>query len=416
MWALALRHLYSKKRQTALTLLGILLGAAAYVMISGLLIGFQDFIVDQLVDNDAHLRVSSREEVLEPNSLDKVLFDANTHVHWLKPPAGRRDNPYIVSPGAWLSRLNSSEKVVGASPQMEMQVIANRGKVTNSAKLIGVDPELQAKVSNIGNYMLSGSLGEIGKTGNRVIIGKELMDALGAVHGETIFLSSGKGEPVPFRIVGVFRIGVKSVDETTVLGALTDVQSLNQSHSRITSIAVRLKDVRDARELAKRWNIISEEKVQSWDQANQGLMSVFSMQDIVRNAMTIAILVVASFGIYNILSLAIHHKKREIAILRSMGFEPLDVSKLFLFQGVLLGSIGGVCGVLLGLIGCFYLASLDVSSNRGLGGDKLFMSYDLWIYVKAMALAFFSSCVASYLPARAAGKMEPIDILRSEHE
>lgn len=416
MWSLAVRHLLSKKRQTVLTLLGILLGASAYVTISGLLMGFQEFLVDQLVDNDAHLKISSREETLEADSLNGVFFDRDTHVHWIKPPAGRRDNPYIVSPGAWLSRLQESKHVLGASPQLEMQVIANRGKVTNSAKLLGVDPELQKKVSNIGNYMLAGTLDEIGKTGNRIIVGKDLMDSLGAVPGETLFLSSGKGEPVPFRIVGTFRIGVKSVDETTILGALADVQGLNQSPSRITTIAVRLKDVREAPKLAKQWNVLSQEKVQSWDQANQGLMSVFSMQDIVRNAMTLAILVVASFGIYNILSLAIHHKKREIAILRSMGFEPKDISKLFLFQGLTLGSLGGGIGILLGFLACLYLSTIDLGSTRSLGGDKLFMSYDPWIYVKGFFLAFFASCIASYLPAKAAGRMEPIEILRSEHE
>lgn len=416
MWSLALRHLLSKKRQTVLTLLGILLGASAYVTISGLLMGFQEFLVDQLVDNDAHLKISSREETLEPDSLNGVFFDRDVHVHWIKPPAGRRDNPYIISPGAWLSRLQESKHVFGASPQLEMQVIANRGKVTNSAKLLGVDPELQAQVSNIGNYMLAGKLEDIGKTGNRVIIGKDLMDSLGAVPGETIFLSSGKGEPVPFRIVGTFRIGVKSVDETTILGALADVQGLNQSPSRITTIAVRLKDVREAPKLAKQWNVLSQEKVQSWDQANQGLMSVFSMQDIVRNAMTLAILVVASFGIYNILSLAIHHKKREIAILRSMGFEPKDISKLFLFQGLTLGSLGGGIGIFLGFLACLYLSTIELGSTRSLGGDKLFMSYDVWIYVKGFFLAFFASCIASYLPAKAAGRMEPIEILRSEHE
>jgi lipoprotein-releasing system permease protein len=163
---------------------------------------------------------------------------------------------------------------------------------------------------------------------------------------------------------------------------------------------------------------LGQEKVESWDQANQGLMSVFSMQDIVRNSMTIAILVVASFGIYNILSLAINHKKREIAILRSMGYEPKDISHLFLTQGVLLGGAGGLAGLLFGFLVCLYLGSLDVTSNRGLGmgGDKLFMSYHLGIYLKALLLAVACASIASVLPARSAGKLEPIDILRSENE
>jgi lipoprotein-releasing system permease protein len=249
-----------------------------------------------------------------------------------------------------------------------------------------------------------------------VIVGRDLLETLGAVHGETIYLSAGKGAPQPFRVVGVFRIGVKAVDSTTIIGAIGDAQKINQTPSRITSIAVRLKDVRKARELATGWNALSQEKAESWDQANQGLMSVFSMQDVVRNAMTISILIVASFGIYNILSLAISHKKREIAILRSMGYEPGDISRLFLTQGVFLGGVGGGVGLVLGLFLCLYLGTIDVSSNRGLGGDKLFMSYSFDIYLKAFLLAIASATVASFLPARAAGKMEPIDILRSENE
>lgn len=419
MWFLALRHLTSRKRQTLLTLLGILLGTAAYVVISGLLIGFQDFIVDQLVDNDAHIRISAREEILTPASLNAAFFDQSTIVNWVKPPAGRKDNPYILSPVTWMQRLEKDSRVAGAVAQMEVQVIANRGKVTSTAKLLGTDPERQKMVSNIDNYMLSGKLADIGSSGgNRVIVGSILLDTLGAVHGETIYLSAGKGAPQPYRVVGVFRIGVKGVDESTILGAIGDAQKLNQTPSRVTSIAVRLKDVREARKVANDWNSVSQEKAQSWDQANQGLMSVFSMQDVVRNSMTISILIVASFGIYNILSLAISHKKREIAILRSMGYEPKDISRLFLTQGMLLGSAGGVIGLILGFIICLYLGTIDVSSNRGvgMGGDKLFMSYSFDIYLKAFLLAIFSAGLASFLPARAAGRMEPIDILRSENE
>lgn len=416
MWFLALRHLTSRKRQTGLTLLGILLGTAAYVVISGLLIGFQDFIVNQLVDNDAHVRISAREELLTPASLNAAFFGDSTIVNWVKPPAGRKDNPYILSPGTWMERLERDPKVAGAAAQMEVQVIANRGKVTSTAKLLGSDPERQKKVSNIENYMQSGKLSDIGSSGNRVIVGRDLLETLGAVQGETIYLSAGKGAPQPFRVVGVFRIGVKAVDSTTIIGAIGDAQKLNQTPSRVTSIAVRLKDVREARKLAVGWNTLAEEKAESWDQANQGLMSVFSMQDVVRNAMTISILIVASFGIYNILSLAISHKKREIAILRSMGYEPRDISRLFLTQGMFLGGVGGLVGLLLGLFICLYLGTIDVSSNRGLGGDKLFMSYSLDIYLKAFFLAIFSATIASFLPARAAGRMEPIDILRSENE
>jgi lipoprotein-releasing system permease protein len=160
---------------------------------------------------------------------------------------------------------------------------------------------------------------------------------------------------------------------------------------------------------------MGQEKVQSWDQSNEGIMSIFTTQDIVRNSMTLSILVVAGFGIYNILSLAVTHKRREIAILRSMGFEPYDISALFLTQGLILGLIGGVVGCFLGLTASYGMSLIRVSEARGLGTGQLMISFNYMIYVKAFILALASSSFASYFPARSAGLLEPIDIIRSEN-
>lgn len=415
MFFLALRHLSSRKRQTLLTLLGILLGTAAYVTISGMMLGFQVFIIDQLVNNDAHVRISAREEILTQESLRGAYWNNDTIVNWLKTPSGRKDNPYILAPFTWLVRLNNDARVAAASPQLVSQAIATHGKVTASARLIGSMPEKQTKVSNIESHMLQGKFQDIGNSGSRIAIGDGLMKILGAAMNESILLSVGKGVPQPFKIVGVFNLGIKTLDDSSIFGALTDVQKLNNTPSRVSDIAVRLSDVTMASSLASTWNLLGQEKVQSWDQSNEGIMSVFKTQDIIRNFMTISILIVAGFGIYNILSLAVNHKRREIAILRSMGFEPRDITELFLTQGVLLGVVGGICGCIVGLIACFLISKIEVSASRGLGANHMFVSFSGFIYMRAFLLAFLASSFAGYLPARAAGKLEPIDIIRSEN-
>jgi lipoprotein-releasing system permease protein len=174
-----------------------------------------------------------------------------------------------------------------------------------------------------------------------------------------------------------------------------------------------LADVGEAAALANDWNQLSQEKVQSWDQANEGTMSVFSTQDIVRNTMTIAILVVAGFGIYNILSMAVNHKRRDIAILRSMGYLPKQIVQLFLIQGLILGAIGGVIGCGLGYVACLGIEMIPVSGERGLGGNHQLMVYFPGIYLRGFLLAFLSSVLASYFPARVAGNLNPIEIIRT---
>ena len=415
MFFLALRHLLSKKKQTSLTLLGIILGTAAYISISGMMLGFQTFIVDQLVNNDSHIRINAREELLTKDILNTSLFDKGTLVNWVKPPTGRKDSPYILAPSTWLDRLAKDERVTAASPQLIVQGIANYAKTTTGVSIVGSDVEKQKGVSNIEHYMLSGKFSDIGTGGNRIAVGEGLLNKMGASKGETIFLSVGKGLPEPFRIVSVFNLGVKAFDEGRIFAALNDVQKLNNTPSRISDIAIRLTDVTQAASVASTYNLISQEKVLSWDQSNEGIMSVFVTQDIIRNVMTLSILVVAGFGIYNILSLAVTHKRREIAILRSMGFEPMDIIKLFLIQGITLGFVGGLIGLLIGFSASYIMSNIEVSADRGLGGNRMIISFDYLIYLRGFVLAVLSSSFASFFPARSAGSLEPIEIIRGEN-
>jgi lipoprotein-releasing system permease protein len=130
--------------------------------------------------------------------------------------------------------------------------------------------------------------------------------------------------------------------------------------------------------------------------------------------MTIAILIVAGFGIYNVLSMTVTQKRKEIAILRSMGYEPKDVTRIFLLQGTILGIIGGIVGVIVGIIICKLLSLIEVSPARAIGSGKMMISFSPKIYLIGFTTAFSSSLFSSYIPARSAGKMEPMDIMRSE--
>lgn len=417
---LALRHLTSRKKQTILTLLGIVLGTAGYIAISGLMLGFQEFIVDQLVNNDAHVRISSREEYVLEHSLDDVFFSENEVPNWLFPPSGRRDNAFLSHPQGWFDRLDRDPEVFAYSPQLSIQILVSRGRLSLSARLTGSDAARQARVTNIESYMVEGQFKDIGETGNRVVVGDALLQKLGARVGETVWVASAAtatvagGAAVPVKVVGSFHLGIKALDESMLFGSLTDVQKINRTPSRLSDIAVRLVDVSQAAALASRWSALSEDKVLSWDQANEGILSVFKTQDVVRYSMTAAILVVAAFGIYNILNMAVTQKRHEIAILRSMGFESRDVLSLFFTQGLILGVIGGLIGCGIGYFACLYLGSIEVSSARGLGGSRMMISYDAAIYWRGLMLAFFSATLASLLPARAAAKMLPIEIIRSE--
>ncbi len=411
---LSIKQLLAKKKQSALTLLGITLGAAAYVVISCMMLGFQSFIIDQLISNDAHVRVSAREEQTTIAEMQPILFPEEPLVHWITPPSGRRDSATIEYPQGWFERMEQDPRVLAYSPQLKVQAIARRAKISIAVSFIGSDVLRQTQVTKIESDMVAGKFRDIGSSGNRIVVGDGLMNRLGARKDETILISIGKGEPTPVRVVGVFHLGIKALDDTTIFAALADVQKINQTPSRISDIAIKLVDVSAAGAVADAWQSLSRESVKSWDQANEGFLSVFKTQDIIRNAMTVTILVVAGFGIYNILSMAVASRRREIAILRSIGYEPRDIVTLFLSQGVLLGTLGGILGLILGYALARWVGTISVSKDRLLGSGTMMMSYAPVIFVKAFLLAFCSSTFAGWLPARAAGRMTPIDIIRTE--
>jgi lipoprotein-releasing system permease protein len=412
MMFLSLRHLMTRKKQSFLILLGIVIGTAAYVTISGMMLGFQTKLLDQLVNNDAHIRISAREELLTSESMNS--FSSTSHVFWSVPPSGRKDSAKIEYPIGWYERLNKDAEVVAYSPQVNLNVIFTRGKVTQAGRVIGSDSRKQERVTNINQYMISGQFNDIGSSGNRLAIGQSLMEKLGARVSETIYISSGTGASQAFKIVAVFLTGIRSIDESTAFTSLPDSQSLRGTPSEITDIAVKIENPYEVEIKADQWKKTSREKILSWKESSASILSVFKTQDIVRNSMTIAIIIVAGFGIYNILSILVTQKKRDVAILRSMGFTPRDIIQLFFNQGLILGVLGGIVGILLGHIICRIIGQIEIVPGRmATSSGKMIISYDSLIYIKAIIISLASALFSSIWPAKAAGKLEPMDIIRS---
>lgn len=411
MMFLSIKHLLNRKKQSALILLGIVIGTAAYVAISGMMLGFQEKLMDQLVNNDAHIRISAREDVLTKAEMNS--FADSIHVFWIIPPSGRKDSAKIEYPIGWFQRFNNDSDIVAYSPQVNMNVIFNRGKITLAGRMIGSDPVRQIKVTNINDYMVEGSFLKIGSAGNRIVVGLELLNNLGARISETLLISSGTSAPRPFKIVGIFSTGIKGIDQGTIFSSLADAQSLRGAPSEITDIAIKVRDPQTVEDKVEQLRFGARDKILSWKESSASILSVFKTQDIVRNSMTIAIIVVAGFGIYNILSILVTQKRRDIAILRSMGFTPRDILMLFFNQGLLLGLLGGVIGLIVGFGLSNIIGAIKIDAGRALNNsNQMIISYDYWIYIKAWVIALLSSVFSALWPSFEAGRLEPMDIIR----
>ncbi len=415
---LAIRHLVSRKKQTTLTLLGIVFGSAAFVAISGFMLGFQYYLLDQLINNDAHIRISAREDRVDTMVATKDLYGgerAGSSIFWVVEPSGTRASPKIENPRGWDEVLTKDPRVEAYSPQFSTQVLFLSGAISATGRMIGSEPEAQRRVTNIENYIKTGRFQDLAAGGNRVIVGTGLLKKLGAGDGSTVFVSTGRTQ-TPFKVIGTFETGNRQLDESTAFASLTDTQRLSGNQNEINNIAVRLFDFNRAREIAGDWQTMAVDRVESWDEINASFLNVFSIQDATRYLMIGVILLVAGFGIYNILNVVVSQKKREIAILRSIGYEQSDILKLFFYQGLILGIVGSAIGLVIGYISCLGLEQIKFGGGPMGGGAAMQVSFDAMIYIRAFLFGSFSAAIASVMPARSAGKLTPIDIIRSGAE
>ena len=408
MFFLATRQLLDRLQQSMLTLIGIALGTAAYVMFSGIMLGFQDQIIDLLVNTDAHIRISPRDEYRTVNAYEGVFFP-DSEVVWITPPSGMNKSSDLSNVYGWYQRLEADQRVAAFAPQLNLQVMVG---TTNSmaSLLFGIDPDRQRAVSNMEDNLIEGSLTDLGRGNSLAIIGSKMQEKLGVQHNGTIQIVTPDGKQANLKIVGIYEFGNSQLDQGFIYTNIRTAQSLSGGASHVTDIVVRLHDVSEAAEVASQWSQFTRDKVESWDQANESILSVFQMQDVIRSSLTAVIVLIIAFGIYNILNMVVFQKQKEIAILRSIGFDAKDTIQLFLIQGFILGTLGSLVGLAIGFVGCLYISTIEIGGEETI--RQMLVSYKPSIYVIGFTISVPASAISSYLPARRASRLQPIEIIR----
>lgn len=407
---LALRHLISRKKQTLITLLGVGLGCAVFITFGGIMTGFQNYIIDQLVNNDAHVHIQSEDKSLDPIQLKKDLWPQDpVPLVWLNKPQSSNSSSHIQNPLGWFYKLDQDPRVFAYTPQIQAQVIFSRSGISISGRISGIIVDSQQKVSNISHFTTEGKFSSIGSSGSHLVLGDGLAQKLGVSLSNTVYVSTGISQPSPFKVTALFHTGIKNIDDAVGFAHINDVQQVSGRANQITDIAIKLFDVDQSQNFARQYSELSTEKVLSWDQANANILSVFAFQDLIRSFISATIMIVAAFGIYNILNIVVNQKRKDIGILRSMGFDQFEIVELFMIQGVILGFCGGIIGMILGF-GLSHIFMLFKVSGMV---DRIVVNFSPKLYILGFVISLVASVVSSILPARSAGKLRPIDIVRS---
>jgi lipoprotein-releasing system permease protein len=405
---IALKHLLARPRQSLVSLSGIVLGVGFFLAVSSLMQGSEEDFIARLVDNSPHITIQDEFRNPRRQPAEQLYPGGAIEVRHVKPlteTRGIRGYPQILAALRTLSGLRASPVLTGQS------LISSAGKDI-AITLNGMIPAEVGDVTTIRNYMIAGNIDDLVANPEGIILGDGLVDKLSLRLGENVTVTAPSGGVHTFKILGVFHTGRATYDETQVFSDLKRVQALLGRLNRANAIIIKLDDAQQAQATASELEGRFRYKSVSWQESNQDLMSALTTRNIIMYTVVSAVLVVAGFGIYNVISTVVLEKQRDIAILKSMGFQARDIRHVFVIQGSLLGLAGSVLGLPFGAGLMFALMQIQLKFPESSDPMPLPMDWSWPQFAIAACFALGAALCAALLPARKAAGVQPVEILR----
>jgi lipoprotein-releasing system permease protein len=405
-WIVALRYLRAKRKQTVISvitiisILGVAAGVTALIIALAINNGFQSTLQSSLLSATAHVSILERNPEFGIENWEELI-----------------------------PRLRRIRHVVSVTPGLYGQVALKGPVVGSGAVLKGVPLGSGARVPELLRHLKAGSLAEF--NGNTspypIILGSRLAEQTGVVLHSPVSVISYQGQLTPlgvmpslfrFRVVGIFESGLYDLDSAWAFTSLTAAQRVLDLNDVVNTIELRLNDIFQAPKVAREAEQITGAKLiaTTWMDQNHSLLNALRLEKVV-SVITVGLIeLVAALNILVVLVMLVMEKHRDIAILISMGARRQQVQRIFVLQGLIIGSMGCVIGLVTG-----YSVTAVFNHYRWLKLDEQvyalsyvpFQSHwtdGIWVAALALATSFF----ATLHPSRNASRIAPAEALRYE--
>ncbi len=401
---IALRYLKSKKRHrgisvnTLISIGGVAVGVMALLVVLSVMSGFHEDLQKKILGVNAHMVILNY----------SGLFSNYREI---------------------MDKVKKNDEIISTAPFVMGQVMVSYGQRAHGVYLRGIEPESEIKTTEISRFIKEGKYEDLNRKDEYpgIIIGKELAASIGAFKGDVITVLSPTGKIGPlgmipkvklFRVVGIFEVGMFEYDSNLVMTDIKAAQEFFDMKDSVTGIQIKLKDIYKApvvREAVQQ-NLSFPLYAKDWMQMHRNLFSALKLEKFAMFVILVLIILVASFNIISNLIMNVIEKKREIAILKTMGANDRGILAIFMLQGLLTGIIGTILGVAGGYLLCYILNTYEIIK---LPADVYYLSHlpvktkftdFLAVSISAIVISF----LATIYPAWQAAKLNPVEPLRYE--
>jgi len=381
---IAKKHILERKRQSVIAILGVAIGVTVLTVSIGIANGLDKNMVDSILSISSHIVVSKEGQAIE--NYRELQAD-----------------------------IESLDGIKGVVPQISTQGILKYngifGSYVSGVKINGLDLDDAKIAMNLDKKIVDGTM-DIKKPTD-FLIGKELFDQLGAKLGDKITVVSADNREMHLTIVGVFQSGYYEYDTTMIIIPLQAVQILSYTGDAVTTLEVFLDDVYSANKLSRQIQMKTNTNTRTWGDLNKNLLAALSLEKTVMILVFSLIVIIAGFVVWVILNMLVKEKTRDIGIMRSMGFSSKNIMRIFMLEGLFLGSFGILVGLSISggilwyvkdntinqITNIYYLNKIPVEIT----------SKEILVIVIANIVIIFLS---SIFPAYKAAKLEVVEALK----
>jgi len=411
-FSIAKTHLITKLKSTITASLGVTFGIGAYITLVSFMTGLNKMLDDLVLNQTPHIHLYNeiKPSEFQPVSRFEEFENALNVVHSIKP---KQSQEKIHNALPLMHYLNADERVRGASPQLRAQIFYLSGSIELGGSLLGVDIMEEARLYNMRDYIVDGSAEALRNTDNGILLGAGLAEKMSLGTGDRVQISTVEGTVTPLKIVGIYQSGIAEIDNVRSFANLKTVQRIQgEAENYITDINVKLYNLEDAVPMAAQLEKQFPVEATDIQEANAQFETGSSIRNIITYAVSITLLIVAGFGIYNILTMLIYEKMNDIAILKATGFSGKDVQYIFMSQALIIGFAGGLLGLIIGFILSRLIDRVPFETEALPTITTFPVNYNIGYYFIGIIFAFISTFIAGYLPARKAKKIDPVRIIR----
>lgn len=377
---IALRFLKSSKSQTLLILLGIAVGVSVQIFIGSLIQGLQKSLIHKTIGNASQVTVTAVDGDKKIPQYDRMIQLIKNSDSRIKQVAAVVDVPSLIVKDS--SRYN----------------VLVRGM-----KFSASDP-----IYNLKNRIYSG---RTPTAQNETLLGKELANQLDVKLGDRISLITDSGR-TNLKVVGFYDLNVATINKSWVITPIETAQSMLGSIGEATAIEIQVNQVFQADKVGTGLASLlgSKYKVDNWKAQNGELLSGLSGQSASSMMIQVFVLIAVALAIASVLAISVVQKSKQIGILKAMGLNDRNASLVFLSEGLLLGFIGAILGIILGLSLTLMFAKFALNPD---GTSIVPFQADAGFVAFSALIALGCAAVASVIPAIHSSKLNPIEVIRN---